>query len=167
MRPLNLNDVHSGYVQGLNDPDVNRYLEVAKRSTQTLQSVIDFVKSNRDSSNGILWGVWQEGSKFHCGTVRLHGVDIHHRVANIGVCLFDKAAWGKHIGSKAIAAVTGWALDHLKLRWIEAGAYEENSASQKAFLAAGYDWIYDIPGKYLLEGKPTVVKIYAARMGLS
>ncbi len=39
-------------------------------------------------------------------------------------------------------------------------------APHVSFLAAGYEWIYDMPGKYLLEGKPTVVKIYAARKGL-
>ena len=167
LRPLNPDDVHPGYVEGLNDPEVNHYLDGVKRSTQTKQSVVDFVKGNSDSSNCILWGIWQECSGHHCGTVRLHGIDTHHGLALIGICLFDKAVWGKRIGSKAIATATGWALEHLKLRWIEAGAYEENISSQKSFLAAGYDWIYDIPGKYLLEGKPTVVKIYAARKGLS
>jgi RimJ/RimL family protein N-acetyltransferase len=71
--------------------------------------------------------------------------------------------WGKKLGSKAIEAVTRWALDKLKLRWIEAGAYSENIASQKAFLAAGYEWIYDIPDKYIFEEKPSTVKVYAAR----
>lgn len=28
---------------------------------------------------------------------------------------------------------------------------------------AGYNWLYDIPGKYLLDDKPTVVKIFAAQ----
>lgn len=167
LRPLNPDDVHPEYVEGLNDPEVNRYLDVVKRSTQTMQSVIDFVKDNRDSPNSILWGIWQEGSGHHCGTVRLHGIDTHHGTALIGVCVFDKSSWGKRIGNKAIATVTGWALEHLKLRWIEAGVYEENIPSQKSFLAAGYEWIYDIPGKCLLEGKSTVVKIYAARKGLS
>lgn len=166
LRPLNLDDVHPGYVAGLNDPDVNRYLDEVKRSTQTLKSVSDFVRSNSDSPNCILWGIWLEGSKFHCGTVRLHGIDTHHGIALIGVCLFDKAVWGKRIGSKAISAVTKWALNRLKLRWIEAGAYDENLSSQKAFLAAGYDWICDIPGKHLFEGKPTVVKIFVARRNL-
>jgi ribosomal-protein-alanine N-acetyltransferase len=167
LRPLNPDDVHPEYVEELNDPEVNRYLDGVKRSTQTMQSIIDFVKGNYASSNSVLWGIWREGSNFHCGTVRLHGIDTNHGIALIGVCVFDKASWVKRIGNKAIAAVTEWALEYLKLRWIEAGAYKENIPSQKSFLAAGYEWIYDIPGKYLLEGKPTVVKIYAARKELS
>lgn len=163
LRPLKPEDVHPGYVSGLNDPDVNRYLDGVKHATQTEQSVIDFIQYNQQSANGLLFGIWQENIDRHCGTIRLHGIEHYHKTAHIGVCLFDKSAWGKRLGSKAVMAVTRWAFESLGLRWIEAGAYSENISSQKAFLAAGYEWIYDIPDKYILEGKPTRVKVYAAR----
>jgi len=163
LRPLQLEDVHSGYVTGLNDPEVNHFLDGVKCMTQTEQSVLDFVQYNLQSPGCLLFGVWQDGDEYHCGTVRLHGIEYHHKTAHIGACLFDKMAWGKNLGSKAIAAVTCWALDVLELRWIEAGAYAENIASQKAFQAAGYEWIYDVPDKYILEGQPARVKVYAAR----
>lgn len=163
LRPLKPEDVHPGYVSGLNDPEVNRYLDGVKHATQTEQIVIDFVQHNQQSANGLLFGIWQVGDERHCGTVRLHGIEDYHKTAHIGVCLFDKSAWGKKLGSKAVGAVTRWAFDSLMLRWIEACAYEKNIASQKAFLAAGYEWIYDIPDKYILEGKPTRVKVFVAR----
>lgn len=163
LRPLKPEDVHPGYVSGLNDPEVNRYLDVVKRTTQTEQSVVDFIQYNQQSGNAFLFGIWQAGDARHCGTVRLHGIEHHHKTAHIGVCLFDRFAWGKKLGSKAVMAVTQWAFETMRLRWIEAGAYSENIASQKTFLAAGYEWIYDIPDKYMLEGKPTRVKVFAAR----
>lgn len=164
LRALRPDDVHAGYVAGLNDPDVNRYLDGVKRVVQTRQSIVEFVRSNRDSANSVLWGLWQAGSEHHCGTVRLHGIEHFHNTAHIGICVFDKSAWGKHLGSEAIRAVTQWALDNLCLRWVEAGVYAENISSQKAFLSAGYEWIYDIPGKYVLAGKPTTVKVFAASL---
>jgi RimJ/RimL family protein N-acetyltransferase len=163
LRPLQIEDVHPGYVSGLNDPEVNRYLESVRRSVQTSQSVIEFVRHNQQAGDAVLFGIWQAGAKHHCGTVRLHGIEHFHKTAHIGVCVFDRSAWGRKIGSKAVGAVTRWAFETIGLRWIEAGAYSENIASQKAFLAAGYEWIYDIPDKYLLEGKPVGVKVYAAR----
>ena len=163
LRPLKPEDVHLGYISGLNDPEVNRYLVGAKQTTQTEQSVGDFVKYNQHSSDGLLFGIWQTGDERHCGTVRLHGIEYYHRTAHIGACLFDKSAWGKQLGSKAIMAATRWAFDTLELRWVEAGAYAENIASQKAFLAAGYRWVYDVPDKYIFEGKPMEVKVLAAR----
>ncbi len=163
LRPLKTADVHAGYVSGLNDPEVNRYLDGVKQAKQTTQSVIDFVVANEASTNSVLWGIWQENSEKHCGTVRLHGIEHHHKTAHIGVCLFDKTVWGQHLGKKAISVVTQWTVDVLGLRWVEAGAYLDNIASQRAFLAAGYSWVFDIPGKYMFEGKPTTVKVFAAR----
>lgn len=163
LRPLKLEDVHTGYISGLNDPEVNRYLDGVKRVMQTEQSVTEFVQHNQQSDNAVLFGIWQAGEKRHCDTVRLHGIEQYHKTAHIGVCLFDRSAWGKKLGSKAVMAVTRWAFETMRLRWVEAGAYSENIASQKTFLAAGYEWIYDIPDKYILEGKPTRVKVYAAR----
>lgn len=163
LRPLTTEDAHPGYVSGLNDPEVNRYLDGVKRFAQTDQSVTEFVRHNQLDNNAVLFGIWQSGAKLHCGTVRLHGIEHYHKTAHIGICLFDRTTWGKKLGSKAAEAVTRWAFDTLMLRWIEAGAYSENIASQKAFLAAGYEWIYDIPDKYILDEKPAVVKIYAAR----
>ncbi len=162
VRPLITNDINDGYVNGLNDSEVNKYLEVANQPEQTHQSVINFVVANDQSPSSVLWGIWAEESESFFGTVRLHGIEFHHRTAHIGVCLFDKNFWGRRFGSKAISAVTKWALSDLKLRWIEAGAFEENVASQKTFLSAGYSWKYDINGKYILEGKPAVVRVFVA-----
>lgn len=163
LRPLTAADVYEGYVSGLNDPAVNRYLDHVKYTRQTRQSVCDFIDANVASDDAVLWGIWQEGAPHPCGTVRLHGIEYRHGTAHIGICIFDKRVWGQRLGSKAIAKVTRWALDVLHLRWVEAGAYAANIASQKAFLVAGYEWVFDIPGKYVLEGEPTTVKVFAAR----
>lgn len=163
VRPLKVEDVHPGYISGLNDPEVNRYLESVKRTEQTGPGVTEFVRQNQQAGDAVLFGIWQAGAKLHCGTVRLHGIEKYHKTAHIGVCLFDRSVWGKKLGSKSVEAVTRWAFETTRLRWVEAGAYSENIASQKTFLAAGYEWIYDIPDKYLLEGKPAKVKVYAAR----
>jgi ribosomal-protein-alanine N-acetyltransferase len=163
LRPLKVEDVHPGYVAGLNNPEVNRYLDGVNRIVQTVQSVTEFLQHNLQDNSAVLLGIWQAGAKHHCGTVRLYGIEHHHKTAHIGICLFDKTAWGKKLGSKAIKVVTRWAFEAMGLRWIEAGAYQENIASQKTFQAAGYEWVYDIPDKYLLEGKPARVKVYTAR----
>lgn len=163
LKPLKLVDAHEGYVNGLNDSDVNRYLDNVKKSVQTEKGVADFIQYNIDSNDSVFFGIWKDGATNHCGTVRLHGIENFHHTACIGVCIFDKSVWGVGLGSKSIKAFSNWALNKFKLRWIEAGAYEKNVASQRAFLSAGYEWVYDIPGKYLFEGKPSDVKVYVFR----
>jgi [ribosomal protein S5]-alanine N-acetyltransferase len=163
LRSLKAEDVYPGYVSGLNDPEVNRYLDGVKRSVQTNQSVTEFVRHNQQAADAVLFGIWQPDAKLHCGTVRLHGIEHFHKTAHIGICLFDRTVWGNRLGSNAVATVTRWAFETMGLRWIEAGVYLENTASQKTFLTAGYEWIYDVSNKYLLEGRPTGIKVYAAR----
>lgn len=160
LRALKASDVHAGYVSGLNDPDVNRYLQV-RYTVQTFESVVDFVIRNETSDDSVLWGIWQQGASRHCGTVRLHGVDHRQGRAHIGVCVFERSAWGNRVGSGAISAVTLWTADVLNIRHVEAGIYADNLASQKAFLAAGYVWVGDLPGEFIFEGKPTTVKVFA------
>lgn len=162
LRALKPADVHAGYVAGLNDPEVNRFLEL-KYSKQTPESVAQFVSNDQQSPGAVLWGIWQDAYPDHVGTVRIHGVEYRHRTAHIGVCLFDKRVWGRGLGKKAIATATRWALDELGMRWVEAGVYAGNLSSTKAFLSAGYSWVYDIPDKYLLDDQPATVKIFAVR----
>jgi [ribosomal protein S5]-alanine N-acetyltransferase len=162
-RALRLEDAHLGYVEGLNDPEVNRFLVTVRRSVQTLDGVEAFIRHNRESPDSLLIGIWAHGFDKHCGTIRLHGIEQENRTGYIGICLFDRRVWGRGLATRAIGAVTQWAQTHLHLRWIEAGVYEGNERSERAFRSAGYDWVYDIPDKYLYEGKPRAVRVFAAR----
>ena len=163
LRPLKNSDIHKEYIDGLNDPEVNFFLDSVKSCHQTYDSVSDYVSMNSTSSNSILWGVWLEGSKNHVGTVSIHGIESRHKTAYIGVCLFDRGSWGKGVAGKSIESVTKWAINDLGLRWVEAGIFPNNIASQKAFISAGYEWIFDIPKKYIHDGRPMDVKIYVAK----
>lgn len=160
-------DVHPGYVSGLNDPEVNRYLVNVKKQVQSDIGVREFVRRDLESEGALLLGIWLDGTDKHCGTIRLHGVEYENRTAHIGICIFDRQVWGRGVAKCSLRAVTMWAQDELRLRWIEAGIYDGNVGSELAFRSAGYEWIYDVPDKYLFEGAPIKVKVLAARSGLT
>ncbi len=161
LRILEANDVHNEYVSGLNNPEINFFLDAVKGIMQTKDSVKNYVLFNADSESSLLWGIWLHEMKEHIGTVRFHNIDFRHRTANIGVCIFNKKAQGRGVGVRAIQIATQWVYENFDLRWIEAGIYAANYVSQKAFERAGYEWILDFPGKYLHEGHPADIKIYA------
>jgi ribosomal-protein-alanine N-acetyltransferase len=126
-------------------------------------SLQNFILSNTASVDAVLFGIWFGDNPSLAGTVRVHGIETVHGTAHIGICIFDKRYWGKGLGSTAILAVTKWCFKEYSLRWIEAGTYSQNVASRKSFIKAGYEWITDIPGKYLFEGKPVTINILAAK----
>lgn len=162
LRPLKRSDVHPGYIKGLNDSDVNRYLEV-RHFRQTRQSVINFVLANEEASNAVLWGVWVTGCRNHVGTVRIHNIDHLEKKAVIGICLFEKSIWGHGIGSVVIRKVTQWAFESEGVRFVEAGVYMGNIASKKTFLGAGYLWARDLQSDFEFEGKPARVSMFVSK----
>jgi RimJ/RimL family protein N-acetyltransferase len=96
VRPLNVKDVTEEYVDGLNDPDVNRYLVAVRLHRQTKDSVTRYVEADGDNPLSILFGIFlkQDNNPF-IGTIRVHNMDLFHFCASIGVCLFAKRAWRK------------------------------------------------------------------------
>lgn len=167
LRPLRPEDVHPGYVDGLNNPDVNKYLVNVRQRVQTLETVRAFVNADHLAADAVLFGIWIDGQTRHCGTVRLHMIDREEGTAVLGICIFDKQAWGRTLGSAAISVVTQWAFVNLCLDTIEAGAYSNNVGSWKAFLKAGYEVAEDVCGRYELDGKPTVVRKMVAHRAAS
>lgn len=152
-----VDDVFQGYVDGLNDQEVNRYLVTVRERTQTLESVRAFVGAEFMAPDAVLFGIWLQDQSMHCGTLRLHGVG-RDGSAHIGICLFDRATWGCGIASAAIATVTQWAFGSLGLQSIEAGAYAENVASWKSFLKAGFVVSEDIQNRFERNGQPAHVR---------
>jgi len=160
LRPLLAADIHPGYVAGLNDPEVNRFLVNVRKVRQTATSVIEFVEQNLLAPDAILFGIWFQGDTLHCGTVRLHNLGLQQDQARIGICVFDRRRWGKGVGTSALKTVSEWACGTLGVSAVEAGVYAENMASQKIFVAAGYEWRKDVADTYERDGRPTTVRFY-------
>ncbi len=94
LRPVRVADITEEYVNGLNDPEVNKYLVDVRRQVQTLETVKTFVVSNFEISSDILFGIFiKHNPEPFIGTVRAHNIDLFHYSANIGICIFAKRAW--------------------------------------------------------------------------
>ena len=94
IRPINVEDVTSDYIDGLNDPEVNRFLEIGKGPAQTLESATQFILEQHSRTDAYLFGLFVEG--LLRGTCRLH--EITEFGADIGIAIFDKSIWGEGWG---------------------------------------------------------------------
>ena len=150
LRPLRIEDITGEYVQGLNDTEVNRYLEV-RRNVQTRESVEKFVISNMEDPSGILFGIFIKNSREpFIGTIRAHGIDFFHYTASVGICVFAKRAWKKGYAFQALKLVKDYLLGVLGLHYLEAGAYAKNKSSISAFTRAGFLEWYRVKDKFRL-----------------
>jgi len=149
VRPLKEIDVTDEYIEGLNDPDVNRYLVAVRQHRQTKDSVTDYVKADWNDTLSILFGIFiKEDKNPFVGTVRVHNIDFFHFSTSIGVCLFAKRAWGKSYASNALRLVKKYLFEEVRLHYLEAGVYAENSNSINCFLKAGFVEQYRVINRY-------------------
>jgi RimJ/RimL family protein N-acetyltransferase len=139
------------YVDWLNDPDINRFLE-SRFARHDLASTRAFVQEALDNSDVLFLGIRSDGR--HVGNIKLGPLDRRHGLGEIGIMIGDRSVWGKGVASAAIEVITQIAREELGLRKLTAGCYGSNKGSARAFEKAGFSVEGVRPAHYLLDGKP-------------
>lgn len=137
LKTLSRNEIQQPYVNWLNDPIINQYLE-SRFTEHTLESCIHFVEELNDSSNHHLFGIFDKKTTQHIGNIKLGFINTHHSSASVGLLIGDKDYWGKGLATEAIISITNWGFQSMDLQKIEASCYDTNIGSLKAFFKAGY-----------------------------
>jgi len=153
LQKIRIEDVSSRYVDWLNDPEINQYLETRFKQ-QTFESVHDFVSNIIANDNEHLFTIKTSANNIHIGNIKVSGISPEHGVGHVSLFIGDKESWGKGYASQAINLISEYAFNTLKLRKLSAGAYKPNVASTKAFIKVGYQYDGTLKNHYLLQGKP-------------
>jgi RimJ/RimL family protein N-acetyltransferase len=139
LRPMLGCDITQGYVDGLNNPAVFKFLSSPPPGGWNADSMQDYIVDNWNSDSNVLFGI------YHChhliGTTRLHDIEWDRSRAILGICIFDTSQWGKGLARSTIARVVEFAADELGLSEIDAGIKPGNIGSCEAFKKAGFKQI--------------------------
>lgn len=153
--------VNSNYVNWLSDPVVNRYLE-SRFVNHTEQSTREFVRRCLDDPQALFLGIRSREQHFeHVGNIKLGPIDLRHGLAEVGILVGERAAWGRGVAREAITAITNIARDQLGLRKLTAGCYASNLGSQKAFQHAGFEIEGERRDHFLQDGRPESLVLMA------
>lgn len=136
LQSINVNDVNETYVNWLNDPLVNQYLET-RFSPQNIETVGLFVETTLHTPDEYLFTI-RTKDKCHIGNIKIGAINDHHGTGEVSLFIGDKNYWGKGYATLAIKLISGFAFSTLKLRKLSAGAYQTNVASTQAFIKSGY-----------------------------
>ena len=137
LRQIELSDCSDSYVNWLNDPQVNQYLEV-RWSIQNLESITDFVQAQRSNDNSVLFAIIEKLDGRHIGNIKIGPVNWHYLYADVSYFIGDKSCWNRGIATEAINLTCKFGFEELGLRKIEAGAYAEAIGSWKALERNGF-----------------------------
>jgi ribosomal-protein-alanine N-acetyltransferase len=134
LKPFETQDITQDYVNWLNDPNVNQFLEISK--TQSLESVIAWVNWTNNDPTRKLFGIFM--NQLHIGNLTLYDIEHTHRSLRIGITIGRKELWGKGLGVEALENACSFIFNSMNFHRIEAGIYEPNVNSIKLFTKAGF-----------------------------
>ncbi|MCC6597443.1 MAG: GNAT family N-acetyltransferase [Alphaproteobacteria bacterium] len=139
LETLTLDNMSGDYFDWLRDPEVLRYLEVRHAPAQTPERIRAFVRDMLISPDNLLMGIFTKSDEKHIGNIKLGPLNRAHFRADIGIIIGDKDSWGKNYATEAIQGISVLAFETLGLLRVQAGAYENNHASIRAFEKAGFE----------------------------
>lgn len=151
LRPVAMADAGKTYLDWLNDPEVNRYLE-SRFARVTMPELRAFIRSTRKHPDNVFLAIVLKRGRRHIGNIKLGPINRVHGFGEIGIMLGAKDCWGKGYATEAIAALCGYAFGPLGLHKLTAGAYRINQGSIQAFLKAGFAREGVKKNQYLCDG---------------
>jgi RimJ/RimL family protein N-acetyltransferase len=138
LRDITPADITPAYVAWLNNPEVNRYLEV-RFQAQTPESVRDYVLARlADIRGSAHFGVYdQEGTRL-VGTATLPVIRRAHGSAEVSFVIGHPEAGGRGYATEAVHALCWYAfrMDGLAKLW--GGYYDGHEGSHKVFAKNGF-----------------------------
>ena len=136
LSPLTKNNITEEYIAWLNDPIVNKFLEV-RHVNQTIKTVTEYIDKFYEDHESYIWGIYSKEDKL-IGTVNLQGIDRYHKLAELGLMIGNTDYWGKSASEEAVSLVLDFAFDTLKLNRVAGGSYSTNIGMNFTFKRLGF-----------------------------
>jgi len=137
LRILVPDDCCKKYVDWLNDPLVNRYLET-RWEPQSMVGVREFVETMVAATHSYLFAIIENTSGCHVGNIKIGPINPRHSFADVSYFIGDRSWWGRGLATEAIVIVTQLGFARLGLHRCQAGVYRGNGGSVRALVKAGY-----------------------------
>jgi RimJ/RimL family protein N-acetyltransferase len=151
LRPLTFADVTEAYWRWMNDTEVTRHLE-CRLQTHTLESLREYVSRFQNDPDNLLLAIVLKRGEHHIGNIKLGPVNWTHRFADVGLLIGAKECWDQGYATEAIRLLRRYAFEEVGLHKLQAGCYDTNPGSARAFQKAGFVKEGHRRAQYLCEG---------------
>ena len=151
-RSLTEKDATEIYASWLNNPAVNQFLET-RHAVQTVASCREFILACNQNPNEHLFGIFLKDTGQHIGNTKLGFINQYYQTGQLSLFIGEQSMWGQGFASEVVQAITQYGFEQLQLHKIEAGCYESNLGSLRAFLKNNYVVEGFLRNHVVLEGK--------------
>lgn len=147
------------YVSWLRDPEVTRFSEQRFRQ-HSLESCRAYWESFRGTDNIFFAIVHRSPALGHIGNINVY-IEHRHGLADIGILIGDRRAWGRGLGTEAWLAMMRHLFTNPAIRKVTGGCVAANTSMVKIMKRCGMVEDGRRSRHYVYDGAETDV-IYAA-----
>lgn len=159
LKPFEEQHISNEYIEWLNSPDINRFLEV--RFTEwDREACINYVRNAHLIPSKYLFGIYSSNGCEHIGNASIYDINNNHGTFNFGLLIGSKRYWGKGFGVQSTIGLLTLAFDYLFLRKFSGGCYANQLASRMILKSIGAKLEARIPDRFLFEGSCVDYVIY-------
>lgn len=123
------------YVNWINDPEVNMYLET--RGNYTLDLLKDYVEQQYDKEI-YFWAIHLKSSKKHIGNIKIDPINKETNIGDYGILIGDKSNWRKGYSKEATLRILDYSFNEIKLSKIKLGVIEDNVNALNLYKKIGF-----------------------------
>ena len=136
LSPLTQDDITEEYIAWLNDPKVNKFLEV-RHINQTIETVTEYINKFYKDYEMYIWGIYSLDGNF-IGTTNLMQINRYHNSSVLGLMIGNSNYWGKSASTEAICLVLDFAFNTLGLNRVIGGCYSTNIGMNFTYKRLGF-----------------------------
>lgn len=132
---LSKQHVSSEYVDWINDPEVNMYLET--RGNYTLNLLTSYIEEQYKNEI-YFWAIHRKDTKVHIGNIKIDPINIKTKSGEYGILIGDKLSWGKGFAKEATIQILEYCFEELKLSKVTLGVIEDNIKATSLYKNIGF-----------------------------
>ena len=158
-RPISLEHLSQDYVDWLNDPQINMYLET--KGGYTLKKLMEFLR-DIENKQILFWGIHLKSNLQHIGNIKIDPVNVFHGTAEYGIMMGQKTEWGKGYAKEATIRIIRYCFEENEIRKITLGVIKNNINAVMLYKKIGFK----IEGTLVKQGIYNGVYCDAYRMAI-
>jgi len=131
----------SNYISWMIDVSQNKFID-GVRQNFTIEELKSYITEKNNSSNSILFGIFDKSNGNHVGNVKLEPI-LENSYAWIGILIGESAYRGKGVGFEVITSIMRFSKEALHLSQLFLGVNKSNTPALRLYMKLGFVEIID------------------------
>lgn len=138
MKPISRSEINERYISWLNDPEINKFLEV-RHKEQTMEDVIDYINRLRSKPGCELLAIFTKKEHVHVGNLAVTAYNPNNQgYATYGLMIGNPRAQELGLGGEATALIIEYLFCDPCIRRIQEGVIADNHRAYKTLEFLGF-----------------------------